>query len=129
MALTGKEELGKEIYNRRRNVHLVRGEKPCEKSFVLAGTLPFVGLDLVVEKYSTLYRAWHLAPPVYFTCLFKAQGQLVCKLAYASDTYGVSKPLRSIAEVAVREKFDGGLGHQVPLGGHQGLGLDIHQDL
>ena len=28
-----------------------------------------------------------------------------------------------------REKFDGGLGHQVPLGGHQGLGLDVHQDL
>ena len=28
-----------------------------------------------------------------------------------------------------REKFDGGLGHQVPLGGHQGLGIDIHQDL
>ena len=84
-ALTGKEELGKEIYKRQRNVHLIRGKKPCEKSFVLAGTLPFVGLDLVVEKYSTLYCAWHLAPPVYFTCLFKAQGQLVCKLAYASD--------------------------------------------
>ena len=28
-----------------------------------------------------------------------------------------------------REKFDGGLGRQVPLGGHQGLGLDVHQDL
>ena len=28
-----------------------------------------------------------------------------------------------------KEKFDGGLGHQVPLGGHQGLGLDVHQDL
>ena len=27
-----------------------------------------------------------------------------------------------------REKFDGGLGRRV-LGGHQGLGLDIHQDL
>ena len=28
-----------------------------------------------------------------------------------------------------REKFDGGLGRQVPLGEHQGLGLDVHQDL
>ena len=28
-----------------------------------------------------------------------------------------------------REKFDGGLGRQMPLGGHQGLGLDVHQDL
>ena len=28
-----------------------------------------------------------------------------------------------------REKFDGGLDRQVPLGVHQGLGIDIHQDL
>ena len=41
---------------------------------MLAGTLPFVGLDLVVEKYSTLYRAWHLAPPVYSTCFIKGVG-------------------------------------------------------
>ena len=52
-ALTSKEELGKEIHNRRRNVHLVCGEKPCEKSFVLASTLTYVGLDLDVEEYST----------------------------------------------------------------------------
>ena len=28
-----------------------------------------------------------------------------------------------------REKFDGGLGRQVLLREHQGLGLDVHQDL
>ena len=60
------------------------------KSFVQSRTPPFVGLEIGAEDYTTLYPARHLAAPVYFTCMFKAQGQLACKLADASDTFGVS---------------------------------------
>ena len=52
-------------------------------------TLAAVGLDLEVDA-QFITRLALLARPVFFTCLFKAHGQLVCKLAYASDTYGVS---------------------------------------
>ena len=58
-----------------------------------------MSLDLEVEENTLLDTppgTWRLPDgsgltrPVFFTCLFKAQSQLVCKLAYASDTYGVS---------------------------------------
>ena len=60
------------------------------ESFVHSRTPPFVGLEIGAEEYDTLYLARHLAAPVYFTWIFKAQGQLACKLADASDTCGVS---------------------------------------
>ena len=65
--------------------------------------MPFVGLDLDVdvEEYTifTPPGTWRLPDGLtlirvnttsIFDLLVKAQGQLVCKLAYASDTYGVS---------------------------------------
>ena len=65
-------------------------EKPMLRVFVQLRTSPFVGLDLEVEENTVLYTPPGTWLPSMFYLHVKAQGQLVCKLANASDTCGVS---------------------------------------
>ena len=89
----GLEERGREstMYNKLVECSLNCWRKAMlRKSFVQSLTSPFVSLGLEVGENTLLYTPPGTWQPSMLYLHVKARGQLVCKLANASDTCGVS---------------------------------------
>ena len=118
-ALTGKEELGKEIYNRRRNVHLIAGEKPCWESLSCSHcTSPFVGLGLLILKSKRiLYFISRpaLGSPECFTCMLrhKASWSASSRMRVTLKACHNPSPFALTSEGELNHE---GVGHQGVLG-------------